>query len=46
MKALAVTPGRPDSLRLIEVRKPSLDEVAGSRGVLVQVFCEVGNALP
>jgi threonine dehydrogenase-like Zn-dependent dehydrogenase len=38
MKALAVTPGRAHSLRLIDVPMPSLEEVPGGRGVLVRVL--------
>ena len=38
MKALAVYPGRPDSLHLIDVAKPSLASVPGGRGVLVRVL--------
>jgi threonine dehydrogenase-like Zn-dependent dehydrogenase len=38
MKALAVTPGVPNSLRLIDVPKPSIDDVPGGRGVLVRVL--------
>jgi threonine dehydrogenase-like Zn-dependent dehydrogenase len=38
MKALAVIPGRAHSLHLIDVPKPSLDEVPGGRGVLVRVL--------
>src|SRR5688572_6115574 len=38
MKALAVSPGRAHSLQLIDVARPSLDEVPGGRGVLVRVL--------
>jgi threonine dehydrogenase-like Zn-dependent dehydrogenase len=38
MKALAVIPGRPQSLHLIDVPKPSLEDVPGGRGVLVRVL--------
>jgi threonine dehydrogenase-like Zn-dependent dehydrogenase len=38
MKALAVFPGRPNSLHLAELPKPSLDEVPHGRGVLVRVL--------
>ena len=38
MKAIAVTPGKPDSVHLAELEKPSLDEVPGGRGVLVRVL--------
>jgi glucose 1-dehydrogenase len=38
MQALAVIPGRAHSLHLIDVPKPSLDDVTGGRGVLVRVL--------
>ena len=38
MKAIAVMPGKPDSVHLAELPKPSLDEIAGGRGVLVKVL--------
>ncbi|HEV8396368.1 MAG TPA: glucose 1-dehydrogenase [Vicinamibacterales bacterium] len=38
MKALAVVPGRAHSLHLIDVPKPTLDEVPAGRGVLVRVL--------
>jgi threonine dehydrogenase-like Zn-dependent dehydrogenase len=38
MKAVAVTPGTPDSAHLVEIPKPSIDEVPGGRGVLVKVL--------
>jgi len=38
MKAIAVIPGKPDSIHLRDAPKPSLDEVAGGRGVLVRVL--------
>lgn len=38
MKALAVIPGRPNSLHLTELPKPSLDEIPHGRGVLVRVL--------
>ena len=38
MRALAVTPGQANSLRLIEVPKPSLDDIPDGRGVLVRVL--------
>ena len=38
MKALAVYPGRPNSLHLVEVPKPSLASVPNDRGVLVRVL--------
>jgi threonine dehydrogenase-like Zn-dependent dehydrogenase len=38
MKAIAVVPGKPDSVHLAEMPKPSLDEIASGRGVLVRVL--------
>ncbi len=38
MKAVAVTPGTPNSVHLEEISKPSLDQIAGGRGVLVRVL--------
>jgi len=38
MKAIAVLPGQPNSMHLREVPRPTLDEIAGGRGVLVQVL--------
>jgi glucose 1-dehydrogenase len=39
MKAVAVRPGRPNSIHLVEdALMPTLDEVAGGRGVLVRVL--------
>ncbi len=38
MKAIAVLPGKPDSVHLAELPKPSVDEVPGGRGVLVKVL--------
>jgi threonine dehydrogenase-like Zn-dependent dehydrogenase len=38
MKAIAVIPGTPDSAHLVEMPKPSIDEIAGGRGVLVKVL--------
>jgi threonine dehydrogenase-like Zn-dependent dehydrogenase len=38
MKAIAVFPGRPHSVHLAELEKPSVDEVPEGRGVLVQVL--------
>src|SRR6476620_4694734 len=37
MKAIAVKPGVPDSVHLVEMPKPSVDEVPDGRGVLVKV---------
>jgi threonine dehydrogenase-like Zn-dependent dehydrogenase len=38
MKAIAVYPGRPNTMHLREVAKPSLGEVPDGRGVLVKVL--------
>jgi glucose 1-dehydrogenase len=38
MKAIAVTPGTPNSIHLQDVPRPSVDQVAGGRGVLVRVL--------
>lgn len=38
MKAIAVTPGKPNSVHLIDVPKPTLDEIPDGRGVLVKLL--------
>src|ERR1700756_2361562 len=38
MKAVSVFPGKPNSVHVAELPKPSLDEVPGGRGVLVRVL--------
>jgi threonine dehydrogenase-like Zn-dependent dehydrogenase len=38
MKAIAVIPGKPDSMHLREMPRPTVDEVPGGRGVLVKVL--------
>ncbi len=38
MKAIAVRPGRADSLHLARLPKPSIDEIPHGRGVLVKVL--------
>jgi threonine dehydrogenase-like Zn-dependent dehydrogenase len=38
MKAISVFPGKPNSVHVAELPKPSLDQVAGGRGVLVKVL--------
>jgi len=38
MKAVAVIPGKPDSIHLAELPKPSVHEIPNGRGVLVQVL--------
>jgi len=38
MKAIAVYPGKPNTMHLRDVPRPTLDEVPGGRGVLVKVL--------
>jgi threonine dehydrogenase-like Zn-dependent dehydrogenase len=38
MKAVAVIPGKQDSLHLADLPKPSLDDISDARGVLVEVI--------
>jgi threonine dehydrogenase-like Zn-dependent dehydrogenase len=38
MKAIAVIPGKPDSVHLTELPQPSVKDVANGRGVLVRVL--------
>ncbi len=38
MKAVAVFPGKPNSMHLAQLAKPSLDDVPDGRGVLVKVL--------
>ncbi|HYG80835.1 MAG TPA: glucose 1-dehydrogenase [Pyrinomonadaceae bacterium] len=38
MKAIAVTPGKPDSVHLAELPRPSVGDVPNGRGVLVRVL--------
>ncbi|MBL8826620.1 MAG: glucose 1-dehydrogenase [Planctomycetaceae bacterium] len=38
MKAVAVLPGKPNSVFLTDLAKPSVDDVPGGRGVLVKVL--------
>lgn len=38
MKAIAVYPGKPDSIHLADLPLPALDDVPGGRGVLVQLL--------
>jgi glucose 1-dehydrogenase len=38
MKAIAVHPGKPNSIHLEDVPKPSLEQIPGGRGVLVKVL--------
>src|SRR5579872_6062552 len=38
MQAIAVHPGRPNSVHLAELPKPRVEDVAGGRGVLVRVL--------
>src|SRR6266542_756567 len=38
MKAIAVTPGKPNSIHLEDIPRPSVDDVPGGKGVLVEVL--------
>ena len=38
MKVIAVTPGKPDSVHLAEMPRPSVEEIPNGRGVLVRVL--------
>lgn len=38
MKSIAVTPGQPNSVHLREIPRPSIEEVADGKGVLVRVL--------
>src|ERR1700757_393371 len=38
MKAIAVFPGKPNSVHLADLRKPSLEDIPNGRGVLVKVL--------
>src|ERR671935_886154 len=38
MKAIAVHPGKPNSIHLREIPEPSVDEIPDGRGVLVRVL--------
>jgi len=38
MKAIAVFPGRPDSVHLAQLPKPRVSDIPGGRGVLVKVL--------
>ena len=38
MKAIAVVPGRPNSVHLAELARPSVSDVPDGRGVLVRVL--------
>src|SRR6188474_2478222 len=38
MKAIAVRPGKPHSVHMAELPKPSVDDVPNGRGVLVRVL--------
>src|SRR5205085_7262416 len=38
MKAMAVTPGKPNSAHLVEMQTPQVSDVADGRGVLVRVL--------
>jgi threonine dehydrogenase-like Zn-dependent dehydrogenase len=38
IKAVAVTPGKANSIHLRDVRKPAVDDVPGGRGVLIKIL--------
>ena len=38
MQAVAVYPGKPNSVHLAEMPKPSIDDIPAGRGVLVKVL--------
>src|SRR3954452_23505569 len=38
MKAIAVTPGKPNSVHLAELPKPRVDDMPGGKGILVRVL--------
>src|SRR5438105_13506142 len=38
MKAISVFPGKPNSVHLAQLNKPSLEEVPNGRGVLVKIL--------
>jgi len=38
MKAISVFPGKPNSVHLADLKKPSVNEVPNRRGVLVKVL--------
>ena len=38
MKAVAISPGKPDSARLVELPMPHLEDIPDGRGVLVKVL--------
>ena len=38
MKAIAVIPGKPDSVHMLEMPQPAVEDVPGGRGVLVRVL--------
>jgi threonine dehydrogenase-like Zn-dependent dehydrogenase len=38
MKAIAVIPGKPNSVHMAELPQPTLDQIPGGRGVLVRVL--------
>src|SRR5881296_1032298 len=38
MRAIAIYPGKPNSVHLAEMPKPSIQEIDGGRGVLVKVL--------
>ncbi len=39
MKAMAVVPGKPNSIDLTDLPEPSVDDILNGRGALVEVLC-------
>ena len=38
MKAVAVHPGKPNSVHMAELPKPSVDDIPDGRGILIRVL--------
>src|SRR5919112_2192958 len=45
MKAVAVVPGKPNSIHLANLPEPSVDDILNNRGVLVEVAVGAGKLL-
>jgi glucose 1-dehydrogenase len=43
MKAMAVVPGKPNSIDLADLPEPSVDDISNERGALVEVLCVDGT---
>jgi glucose 1-dehydrogenase len=39
LKAMAVVPGKPNSIDLADLPEPSVDDISNERGALVEVLC-------